>query len=136
MTKKAKGPVEAATSPSQRSNPSKGIKNMQVDITGAPKTPEHPSERVRRLALELSEALNDVDGYHMATIFPSAAHCFPVIFCIHETYAQQMKALYAYRDAWNVLKPLKPSSQAYKDAKQIFRDAEWALQDSFDGEDA
>lgn len=136
MTKKAKGPVEVAASPSQRSNPLKGKKNMEVDSTSVQKTPEHPSERVRRLALELSEALNEVNSYHMATIFPSVAHCFPVMFCLQESYAQQMKALHAYREAWNVLKPLKPRSQAYKEAKNAFVRAEWALQDTFEGEDA
>lgn len=137
MTKKAKGPAEAATSPSQSStHPKQGYENMEVDSTSVQKTPEHPSERVRRLAQELSEALNDVNSYHMATIFPSTAHCFPVMFCLQESYAQQMKALHAYREAWSVLKPLQPRSQAYKEAKNAFVQAELALQDAFEGEEA
>lgn len=137
MTKKAKGSAEGATSkPSQVQSPDKGHKNMAVDSTGVQKTPEHPSERVRRLAQELSEALNDVNSYHMAVIYPSAAHQYPVMFCLQKSYAQQMKALQAYREAWSVLKPLQPRSQAYKEAKNAFVHAEWALQDAFEGEEA
>ncbi len=138
MTVQQKGSAEAATSkPSQVLTPDKGHMNMQVDNTSVQKTPEHPNERVRRLAQELSEALNDVNSYHMAVIYPSAAHQYPVTFCLHKSYAEQMKALHAYREAWNVLKPLRPSTQeAYMVAKSAFVRAELALQDSFDGEDA
>ncbi|MFK4062922.1 hypothetical protein [Brucella anthropi] len=137
MTKKAKGPAEAATSPSQSStHPKQGYENMEVDSTSVQKTPEHPSERVRRLAHELSEALSEVSSYHMAVIYPSAAHQFPVMFCLEESYAQQMKALHVYREAWNALKPLQPRSRTYKEAKNAFVQAEWALQDAFEGENA
>lgn len=44
MTKKTKGPAEAATSPSQSSNQSpQGSQNMTVDITGDQKTPDATS---------------------------------------------------------------------------------------------
>ncbi|MBE0559923.1 MAG: hypothetical protein IH622_03695 [Ochrobactrum anthropi] len=62
MTKKAKGPAEVAASPSQRSNPSKGIKNMQLDITGVQKTPDASLKERTRAAVAVLSALLDEHG--------------------------------------------------------------------------
>ncbi len=118
MTHKAKGSAEAATSiPSRVQSKSKqGMMNMSTDTTPSAKRPEAPCHKVRRLAEELSAALNEVEGYHMAIVYPSAAHQYPVMICLEKAYAQQMKALYAYRDAWKVFNAAKPRTKARGEA--------------------
>ncbi len=103
---------------------------IPADAGGTPK-PELPVERATRIAKELSAALNEVEGYHMAIVYPSAAHQYPVLICLEETYAQQMKALYAYRTARNLLGTLKPRTKAYRDALDNLSAAKTALDDSF-----
>ncbi|QGA56889.1 hypothetical protein [Brucella sp. 2280] len=83
MTKKAKGPVEAATSPSQVQTPDEGIKNMDTNSTEAVQAAsELPVERINRLSRELSEALNEwMDGEFMAVILPAnRGNGYPIMF--------------------------------------------------------
>lgn len=84
MTQKAKGPAEAATSPSHVSlTPPKGMKNMDTNNTEAVQAAsELPVERVNRLSRELSEALGEwMDGEFMAVILPAKrGNGYPIMF--------------------------------------------------------
>ncbi|WP_146198918.1 hypothetical protein [Falsochrobactrum shanghaiense] len=82
-TQKAKGPAEAATSPSHGSNPTTGMKNMDSNTTNSPEgATESPVMRVNRLSRELSEALNQwMDGEFMAVILPATrGNGYPIMF--------------------------------------------------------
>lgn len=99
MTKKAKGPAEvAASAPSQVQTPDKGHKNMQSNImelsAGAT---EFPEQRIRRLAKEISASLNDVDGYQVVIIYPSAAADYPVQVCLDGEFSDLLEAVIRLR---------------------------------------
>ncbi|WGG58226.1 hypothetical protein [Brucella intermedia] len=133
MTKKAKGSAEAATSiPSQVQSPDKGYENMETITTPSAKRPEVPCQKVTRLAKELSAALAEVEGYHMAIVYPTSDHQYPVMICLQQSYAQQMKALYAYRDAWKVFSAAKPRTKARGEAHFALFLAKKELHKTFD----
>lgn len=73
MTKKAKGPAEAATSkPGEVHLTHQGKKNMDTVIIDVPRDAiERPIDRVTRIAHELADALDEyADGTMMAAITP------------------------------------------------------------------
>lgn len=90
MTQKAKGPVEAATSPSQvQSNPSKGSKNMEThSISDLEVASIH---RVKALSKEISAELNNIEDNRLVIIYPANAHAFPVQICLDKEFADLLK---------------------------------------------
>lgn len=98
MTEKAKGPAEAATSPSHGSIRSTGLKNMDRNNTEAVQAAsEHPERRIRSLAKEISSALNDVDGYRVVIIYPSAQADYPVQICLDGEFSDLLQAVVRLR---------------------------------------
>jgi len=99
MTKKAKGPAEAATSPSQVQTPDKGHKNMQSNImelsAGAT---EFPEQRIHRLAKEMSFLLDGFDDYSVVLIFPSKSREYPIHICLDRDFADLMQHAIKYRE--------------------------------------
>lgn len=70
MTKKAKGSAEAATSkPSQVQSPDKGHKNMTVDSTGVPQTPDASLKERTRAAIAVLADLLDEHGDDVDYLF-------------------------------------------------------------------
>lgn len=96
---KAKGPAEAATSPSQVQTPTKGLKNMGMNSTEAVQAAsEHPEQRIRRLAKEISSALDGTEGYRVVIIYPSAQADYPVQICLDGEFAGLMQRVRAMRE--------------------------------------
>ncbi|MBD9592708.1 hypothetical protein IB270_07675 [Ensifer sp. ENS05] len=100
MTQKAKGPAEAATSPSRGSNNPKKDKEMNVSttITVAGRQPEPIVDRVQRLAGELSEALTEWQGGQFAaSVYPAdhpAGIHFPSVGCSPESRLKHVAETY------------------------------------------
>ncbi len=133
MAENEKGPETAATVPSQvQTTPLEGMTNMETNITPSAKRPEHPCAKVTRIGKELSAALAEVEGYHMAIVYPTSDHQYPVMICLQQSYAQQMKALYAYRDAWKVFSAAKPRTKARGEAHFALFLAKKELHKTFD----
>nr|WP_029924513.1 hypothetical protein [Ochrobactrum sp. UNC390CL2Tsu3S39] len=60
-------------------------------------TTEHPEQRVRRLAKEISATLNDVDDYQVIIIYPSAAADYPVQVCLDGEFSDLLEAVIRLR---------------------------------------
>jgi len=109
--------------------------NMDTNNTDFPQTAtEYPCQAVRRIGKELADALNEVDDYRLAIVYPSKNKVFPISICLDRSFASQLKAMYAYRDALNAIKGLKPRSKAYRVAQNNIRNAAWALEEALDDE--
>lgn len=100
MTQKAKGSAEGATSqPSQISNPTTGMDNMQTNNTqNAGGATELPEQKVRRLAKEISAALDEIEDYKMVMVFPASSQQFSVQICLDSEFAHLMQRVRALRE--------------------------------------
>ncbi|KAB2736056.1 hypothetical protein [Brucella anthropi] len=58
---------------------------------------EHPEQRLRRLAKEISATLNDVDDYQVIIIYPSAAADYPVQICLDDEFADLLQGVVTLR---------------------------------------
>ncbi|KAB2705052.1 hypothetical protein [Brucella lupini] len=58
---------------------------------------EHPEQRIRRLAKEISATLNDVDDYQVIIIYPSAAADYPIQICLEGEFAELLQAVVTLR---------------------------------------
>ena len=96
MTQKAKGPAEAATSPSQVRTPEKGIKNMSSNSISELEVAS--LHRVKALAKEISAELNNIEDYRLVIIFPSASNAYPVQICLDKEFADLMQRVRALRE--------------------------------------
>jgi len=68
----------------------------QATAEGLPKN-EHPEQRIRRLAKEISATLNDVDGYRTVIIYPSAQADYPVQICLDGEFSDLLQAVVTLR---------------------------------------
>lgn len=68
----------------------------QATAEGMPEF-EHPEQRIRRLAKEISATLNDVDDYQVIIIYPSAAADYPVQVCLDGEFSELLEAVVRLR---------------------------------------
>ncbi|WP_273792305.1 hypothetical protein [Brucella anthropi] len=57
---------------------------------------EHPEQRLRRLAKEISATLNDFDDQHLVMIFPSKSREYPIQICLDREFADLMQNAIKY----------------------------------------
>lgn len=70
--------------------------SSQATAEGMPKN-EHPEQRIRSLAKEISATLNDVDDYQVIIIYPSAAADYPVQVCLDGEFSDLLEAVVRLR---------------------------------------
>ncbi|MCQ9144579.1 MULTISPECIES: hypothetical protein [Brucella/Ochrobactrum group] len=68
----------------------------QATAEGLPEI-EHPERRIRNLAKEISSALDDVDGYRVVIIYPSAQADYPVQICLDGEFSDLLQAVVKMR---------------------------------------
>lgn len=64
---------------------------------------ECPYNKIRRLSRDLAEALDNVEHYDLAMIYPASRHAYPISWCMDREYARQSYAMLRYRDAVRAL---------------------------------
>ncbi|MFK3665086.1 hypothetical protein ACI2JN_07510 [Ochrobactrum teleogrylli] len=96
MTQQTKGPATAPTVPSRvHLTPPKGKKNM--DIYSMSDQEAASIKRVRFLAKEISEELNNVPSDRLVIIFPSSTNAYPVQICLEGEFAELLQAVVTLR---------------------------------------
>lgn len=97
MTQKTKCPAEAATSKpgDVHLTPQTGKKNM--DIYSMSDQEAASIKRVRFLAKEISEELNNVPSDRLVIIFPSSTNAYPIQICLDDEFADLLEAVVRLR---------------------------------------